>query len=227
MLHKGVHLSRHRHSRKLCKQSYAESSTAFRYAALPGGNCTQYRPRAASCAAATGQLGGVGNNIKAGGSLLDIVIMAHPANILVRQAVKQRAGGIQIHNRLAIFAFRSLANLTAQHMHHQLAAIADAQYRNTPSIYFGIDGRGIRQVSAVGTTGKDNALRIFGLDFGQVSTVRINFAINVAFTDTAGDQLGYTGHQSPNTMTVFLLHVVAPSQTSKFAYITAYTDIIP
>ena len=225
MLHKGVHLPGTGTAANFVNKVMQNLSTVF--------GMQHFRVELHTVQAAGGILcsgnravGGVGNNIKAGGSLLDIVIMAHPANILVRQAVKQRAGGIQIHNRLAIFAFRSLANLTAQHMHHQLTAIADAQYRNTPSIYFGIDGRGIRQVSAVGTTGKDNALWIFGLDFGQVSTVRINFAINVAFTDTAGDQLVILATKVQHNDS-FLLHVVAPSQTSKFAYITAYTDIIP
>ena len=33
--------------------------------------------------------------------------------------------------------------------------------------------------------------------------------------------------EKPQNDDSFLLHVVAPSQTSKFAYITAYTDIIP
>ena len=131
----------------------------------------------------------MGHNLESGRCLLNIIVMAHPANILVRQSRKEIAGGIQIHQGLAIFPLRGLADLTAQHMHHQLAAIANSQNRNTPGINLGVNGGRIREICTVGAAGKDDALGIFGLDFGQIGAVRVNFAIHVAFADAAGNQL--------------------------------------
>ena len=142
-------------------------------------------------------VGRVGHDLKAGGGLLDVVVMAHPADILRGQRVKQRAGGVQVDQRLAVLALGCLADLAAQHVHHQLAAVADAE-----------DGR-IRQVGAVGAAGEDDALGVFGLDFGKVGAVRINLAIYVAFADAAGDQLIILAAEIQNDDS-FLLHEETP-----------------
>ena len=134
-------------------------------------------------------VGGVSHNFKAGGGRLDIVVMAHPADVFVRQAGEQRAGGVQVDHGLAVLALRGFADLAAQHVHHQLAAVADTQDRHAPSVDLGVDGRRIRQVGTVGAAGKDDALGVLGLDLGQVGAVRIDLAINVTFTDAAGNQL--------------------------------------
>ena len=106
-------------------------------------------------------VGGMGNNLKAGGCLFDIIVMAHPAYILGGQRIKQRAGSIQIDQRFAVLTLGGLADLAAQHVHHQLAAVADAEDGHTPSKDFGVDGGRIRQIGAVGDAGEDDALRVF------------------------------------------------------------------
>ena len=154
-------------------------------------------------------VGRVGHDLKAGGGLLDVVVMAHPADILRGQRVKQRAGGVQVDQRLAVLALGCLADLTAQHVHHQLAAVADAEDGHAPVINFGVDRGRIRQVGAVGAAGEDDALGVFGLDFGKVGAVRINLAIYVAFADTTGDQLIILAAEIQNDDS-FLLHAETP-----------------
>ena len=57
------------------------------------------------------QLGGMGNDLKAGGRLLDVIVMAHPAYILGGQRIKQRAGSIQIDQRFAVLTLGGFADL--------------------------------------------------------------------------------------------------------------------
>ena len=154
-------------------------------------------------------VGRVGHDLKAGGGLLDVVVMAHPADILRGQRVKQRAGGVQIDQRLAVLALGCLADLAAQHVHHQLAAVADAEDGHAPVVNLGVDRGRIRQVGAVGAAGKDDALGVLGLDFGKVGAVRINLAIYVAFADTAGNQLIILAAEIQNDDS-FLLHEETP-----------------
>ena len=154
-------------------------------------------------------VGRVGHDLKAGGGLLDVVVMAHPADILRGQRVKQRAGGVQVDQRLAVLALGCLADLAAQHVHHQLAAVADAEDGHAPVINIGVDRGRIRQVGAVGAAGEDDALGVFGLDFGKVGAVRINLAIYVAFADAAGDQLIILAAEIQNDDS-FLLHEETP-----------------
>ena len=154
-------------------------------------------------------IGRMGHNLEAGSRRLNIIVMAHPADILCRQTVKQRARGIKIHQRLAILAFRSFGDLAAQHMHHELAAVADAKNRHTPSINFRVNGRRIGQIGAVGAAREDNTLGIFGFDFGEVRAVRIDLAVNVALTHAARNQLIVLAAEVKNN-NGFLLHGVTP-----------------
>src|SRR5699024_4607592 len=130
---------------------------------------------------------------------------AHPADILIRQVGEQRAGRIQVHQGLAVLPLGRLADMAAQHVHHQLAAVADAQDRHAPGVDFRVDGGGIGQVGAVGAAGEDDALGVPGLDLCQVGFVGINLAIDVAFPDTAGDELVILAAEIEND-DGFLLH---------------------
>ena len=94
-------------------------------------------------------VGRVRYDLETGRRLLDVVVMAHPADILRRKPFKQRAGGIQIHQRFAVFTLRRFRDHTAQHMHHQLTAIADAQDRHAPGVDLGVHSGRFRQIGAV------------------------------------------------------------------------------
>ena len=154
-------------------------------------------------------VGRMGNDLKPRSCLLDIIIVTHPADILVGQTIKQRAGGIQVHQRFAVFPLGSLGHTAAQLVHHQLAAVANPQNRHAPGIHGGINGGRIRQISAVGPTGKNDPLRVFGLDLCKISAIGINFAIHVALADAACDQLVILTAKIQNNDS-FLLHGSAP-----------------
>ena len=70
-------------------------------------------------------VGSVSSDFKAGRNLFNIVIVAHPADILGRDIGKHGAGGVNIHQGFAVFALGSYANMTTQKMAHKLAAIAN------------------------------------------------------------------------------------------------------
>lgn len=149
-----------------------------------GWNCTQYNLRASSSAAQPGSSGCWGNNLEAGSCGFDIIVMAHPANILLGKASEHRAGGVEV-NGFAVFALGSYAYMTAEHMHHQLAAVANAQNRYAPCcIDFRINSRRILQISTVRTAGKNNSFRIFSLNCFQamprrslISSVNLTFSL--------------------------------------------------
>ena len=77
--------------------------------------------------------------------------------------------------------------MTAKHMHHQLATIANTKNRNAPGIDFRINSRRILQISAVRTAGKNNTLRIFSLNCFQAMLIGYDFAVHAAFTYASGD----------------------------------------
>ena len=141
--------------------------------------------------------------------------MAHPADILGRQSLKQGTIVIQLHNGLAVFPFRSTGDLAPQHVHHQLAAVADAQNRNAPGIDFRINGRSIRQIDTVGTSGKNNALGILGADGGKRGAIRVNLAINIAFANATRNQLVILATKV-NDNNSFLLHGLLLSFSIRF-----------
>ena len=148
-------------------------------------------------------------NFKTGSCLLNIIVVAHPADVLVRQRIKQRAGRIQIHQRFTILPFGGFGHMATQLVHHQLTAVADTKNGHTPVVNIRVNGGRIRQISAVGAAGKDETLGVFGLDFSKVGAVRLNLAIHIAFTDTAGNQLVILAAEVQND-DGFLLHEVAP-----------------
>ena len=74
-------------------------------------------------------------------------------------------------------------------MVHQLGAVADTQYRNPHFKNRFITGRRIIAVYAVRAACKNNAFGISFTDFLQAHGVGVNLAVNVAFSDSSGNQL--------------------------------------
>ena len=79
--------------------------------------------------------------------------------------------------------------MTAQQMHHQLAAITDAQHRHTPCKDLRVDRGRILQINAVGATGEDDALGVLCLDDRQIGFIGIDLTVDIVLADTARDQL--------------------------------------
>ena len=132
---------------------------------------------------------GVGSDLEAGSRLLDVVIVAHPADGRRLHIGEQLALGVHKHLGLAVLTLGSAADMTAQQVHHQLAAVADSQHRDAPVEDLGVDGGRIFQIDAVGAAGEDDALGVLRLDDRQVSFVGIDFTVDIVLADTARDQL--------------------------------------
>ena len=79
--------------------------------------------------------------------------------------------------------------MTTQQVHHQLAAVADAQYGHAPAEDLGVDGGRVLQINAVGAAGEDDALGILGLDDRKIGFIGIDLAVDIIFSDAAGNQL--------------------------------------
>ena len=72
----------------------------------------------------------------------------------------------------------------------QLHAVADAENRNTQSIKLRVNHGRVFIPDGGRTAGKDDADGLLFPDFLHRDAPRDNFGIDVAFTDTAGNQLG-------------------------------------
>ena len=121
--------------------------------------------------------------------LLNVVVVAHPADGGGLNIREHLAGIVHEDLRFAVFTLRCTADMTAQQVHHQLAAVADAQDGHTPVEDLRVDRRGILQIDAVGAASEDDALRVLGLDQCQIRLVGIDFTVDIVLADAAGDQL--------------------------------------
>ena len=97
--------------------------------------------------------------------------------------------GVHEHLSLAVLTLRCTADMAAQQMHHQLAAVADAQHGHAPAEDLRVDRGGILQIDAVGAAGKDDALGVLRLDHRQVGFIGIDFTVDIVLADAARDQL--------------------------------------
>ena len=94
-----------------------------------------------------------------------------------------------MHQGLAVFPLGGRAHMAAQQMHHQLAAIANAQHGHAQLKQFlGVGGR-IRQIGTVGAAGEDDALGVLLFQILQAGPIGHDLAVHVAFPHTTGNQL--------------------------------------
>ena len=130
-----------------------------------------------------------GNDGKAFRGLFRIVLMAHPAHIVLFQTGEETGFIVQHYSGLAVFPAAGMGHHTAQSLGHELVAVADAQDRDAhfenPFIHAG----GIFRIDTVGTAGQDDGLGILGFDLVQGVIVRNDFAVHTAFTNSSGNQL--------------------------------------
>ena len=132
---------------------------------------------------------GVCGDLEAGGCLLDVVVVAHPADGGGLNILEHLAAVVHKDLGLAVLTLRGAADMTAQQVHHQLAAVADAQHRHAPAENLGVDGGRVLQINAVGAAGEDDALGILGLDDRKIGFIGIDLAVDIIFSDAAGNQL--------------------------------------
>jgi len=132
---------------------------------------------------------GVGSDFEAGRSLLDIVVVAHPADGGGLHIGEHLAAVVHEDLGLAVLTLGGAADVAAQQMHHELTAVADAQHRHTPGKDLRVDRGRILQINTVGATGKDDTLGVLCLDNRQIGFIGIDFTVDIVLADAARDQL--------------------------------------
>ena len=134
----------------------------------------------------------VGHQGEALGHLGHIVPVAHPGDALLRQALEKLAGGVVKGLGLSVLPGGVVlggGDPAAQGMGHELASVADAQHRQAQLEEAGIHLGGAVLIDTVGPAGEDEADGRHGLELVQRGRVGLDFAVDAAFPDPAGDEL--------------------------------------
>ena len=151
--------------------------------------------------------------------------MAHPHRDGGRNAVEQRIAGHDFDGHLAVFAFRSGNDLSAELVGHQLHAVADAQNRQAHGENGGIDGRRAIFEHAVRAAGEDDSGRRILLQFLRRRVTADDFRIDFHFTDAPRDQLRILRtviqNCNPLFVHVFSLFLLSPTAGHRRYHSTA------
>ena len=134
----------------------------------------------------------VRNKAEAFGDLGHVVAVAHPRYALFRQALEQAAVGVEKGGGLAVFASRIRlrgSDLSAEVVRHELAAVAYAEHGNAQLEYLRIHLRRAGSVNALRAAGEDNADGVVCFYFVYRHAVGLYLAVDIAFTDSACDEL--------------------------------------
>ena len=134
----------------------------------------------------------MGHQREALGHLCHVIAVAHPGDALLRQTLEQAAAGVKEGLGLAVFpggVGLGGSHHSAQLVGQQLAAVADAQNGHAQTEHAGVHMGGLLVIDAVGAAGEDDAHGVIGLDLGKAHVKGLDLAVNIAFTDPAGDQL--------------------------------------
>jgi len=115
--------------------------------------------------------------------------MAHPADGIFIHMVKQRRVGIEVHVGFSIFAHFGSLHLTPQQICHQLGSVTDSKHRNPKQKNLRAAVRSVLQINRIRAAGKNDALILLFPQLLYRSFVGFNLAVNIAFTNTARDQL--------------------------------------
>ena len=124
--------------------------------------------------------------------LCHIVSVAHPRDALGWKSLEQAAAGIEKGRGLAVFTggvrLRG-GHLAAEVMRHELAAVADSEHGDAELEYLRIDLWGAGSVNALRAAGEDDADGVVYLYFFYSHAVGLYLAVDIAFADSARDQL--------------------------------------
>ena len=137
-----------------------------------------------------GAVVGGGGDGEAGGRGLHGVAVAHPADKLRVQALEQDRGVQHVQPRLAELFQGCRRDLAAQVVRHRLHPVADAENRQAEVIDGSVYLRCPLVIDGRRTAGQDQADRITRLDDVQGRVVGQDLAVDVAFPDAPGDELG-------------------------------------
>ena len=132
---------------------------------------------------------GIRGDCEACGRGLGVVVVAHPANGLRADVLKDLGLGIDVNQRFAVFTLRRLADMTAEQVRHELEAVAKSEHGDTEIENRGINGRRTVDVNAVRAAGEDDALGVLCANGVKTHAVGHDLAVYIALADAACDQL--------------------------------------
>ena len=134
-----------------------------------------------------------GDRVRRGGEALrehsDLIGVAHQADLLGGKTLEQRAGRVDLHRCLAVFARRARRDRPAEAPRRQLCAIADAEHRDAKFEDALVAVRRVVEIDAVRPAGQDDAdgVQLLNLFGGQIAG--LDDRINAALADAPRDQL--------------------------------------
>ena len=148
--------------------------------------------------AGNGAAVGGGHQFEAFRQAGDLVAVAHPhvqqavafVVLAVLNAVEQPGVTPGADGGRAKLAVVTALHLPAEMARHGLHAVADAQHRHTQLEHHGRHRNGVGIVGGQVTAGEDDAPGAEVADERGRNITRMNFAVDVLFTDAAGDELG-------------------------------------
>ena len=126
---------------------------------------------------------------KARSGLRDLIKMAHPADRVLWDILKQLSRTVHIQLSLAIFSYGSLFHPAPKDMHHELCAVTESKHRYSYLKQLLSTSGSPGLIAAVRPSRKDDALRLHLLYLCNVRSVGIYLAIDIAFSYTPRDQL--------------------------------------
>ncbi len=130
----------------------------------------------------------VSNALKAFRQAVDAVGVAHPADIVFFDAVKEDAFGV-FDFGFAVFGNVGVSDFAAKLVRHKLRAVANAENGYAQIKYFGIHSQAILAENAVRPTGENYADRVFCFHLFCRNRTRHQFGINVQVPDSSCDEL--------------------------------------
>lgn len=130
---------------------------------------------------------GMGDGREAGGQLLHLYAVTHPAHGCLRYALEQR-GGVMGQLDLAVLPSLRLPALTTQQVHHQLLAVADAQHGDAQFKQGLVHHGSIGLEHGGGAAGEDQRVGSESAHLVHGDAVGLDLAVDAALADAAGYQ---------------------------------------
>jgi hypothetical protein len=138
---------------------------------------------------ALGVLGG-GDGLEAAREARDLVAVRVPDAQRGLQALEELGALAEGKDAMAVFAMRAAGDVAAEHLAHELHAVADAEDGQAHLEHAGVRVRRSLGLHAVGAAGEDDPDDAVGAEGLRRDAERIDAGVDVALTDAARDDLG-------------------------------------
>jgi hypothetical protein len=136
---------------------------------------------------------GRARDAEAGGRAPDVVAVARPDAAARRQAAEERSARRRREHGLPVLAVPRALHLAAQHVAHELHAVADADDRHAELEDLRVAARRLALVDAVRPAREHDAARVAGLERLGARRGRQDLGVDRHLAQPARDQLGELG----------------------------------